>query len=334
MKRRQFLANCGTTLTGLTLFPRQVFAQELASTRRFLVVYFEGGWDVLLSLDPRDPRETNAAEHQIEPAYDQLGSLQNRGDFGIQSAAGLRLGPSVPPTLLSLADRLSIINGIGMNTASHEVGRRYFITGRFPRGTTAVGSSTPSEIVAQSGEHFPIPHLSAGVEAYSDALPHYASALSINTANDLGTAFTPFAQFDPDVLAAVQGFQDATPDCSATRSDATGLVSQMRSSQQRARSFVEGGFSRFFDFNASDSETERLRQLYGLNRFHAPGAPGVAAYLASQALKNNVSQAVSVRVAAGLDTHSDWADTQPDAQENGWRLLAAMLEDLRTAPLP
>src|SRR5215210_6197621 len=39
---------------------------------------------------------------------------------------------------------LTIVRGVMMDTLTHEVGRRYFITGKFPRGLAANGSALPT----------------------------------------------------------------------------------------------------------------------------------------------------------------------------------------------
>src|SRR5262249_11655505 len=154
-------------------------APAAALNRKFVFAYFDGGWDILLGLDPRDPATNTAANQKIDPGYSQL--TMNYQQRGVQKAGNLSFGPAVPPELMKHARDMSIVNATSMDTASHEAGRRYFITGRFPRGITAVGSSTPSEIVAQIGDKTPIPHISAAVESYADSLPPYAAALNINS---------------------------------------------------------------------------------------------------------------------------------------------------------
>lgn len=314
-----------------SLLPKRARGDEVARDRKFLFAYFDGGWDLLLGLDPRDPASTTAREHQIEPAYDRLQGPY--GTRGVQRRGPLAFGPAVPPEFLAHAGDVSIINAIGMDTASHEVGRRYFITGRFPRGISAVGSSTPAEIVAQQGDRSPIPHLSAGVEAYASALPAYASALGVSSIADLGVALTPFFQLDPDVLSAVERYQDEAPGCEGRRLDRDGLTTSLLRSQRRARDYIRGDLSRFFDLTRTDDEMTVLRDLYGIeaNGFDG-GAPEVLAFVASQALKQNVCQCVSVRIASDLDTHSNWAQDQAPRQERGWRALAALISDLKATP--
>lgn len=336
LSRRALLRGAATGATGLllgSLFPRRSLAQA-ARTRRFVFAYFEGGWDILLGLDPRNPATTNAQQHQIEVGYDQLnGVYQARG---VQQVGNLSFGPAVPPELLAHSGKLSVVNGIGMDTAAHEVGRRYFITGRFPRGISAVGSSTAAEVAAQLGDASPIPHLSAAVEAYARDLPSFATPLSVNSVSDLSVALTPFAEIDPSILSAVQAYQDEPAGCGAKQMDRDGLSSTLLRNQQRARTYIEQQLGSIFDLTRADPAMAALRDRYGIGGGDtvAPDSPEVLAFTAGQALKESISQCVSVRLSAGLDTHSNWAEDQAPRQERGWRALASLLTDLEESPAP
>jgi hypothetical protein len=336
--RRSFLKVSAASAGGLflgSLFSRRADADPSpsapAANRKFVFAYFDGGWDILLGLDPRDPASVTPAQNQIDPGYGQLtAAYQSRG---VQQKGALSFGPAVPPELLAHAADMTIVNAISMDTASHEAGRRYFITGQFPRGITAVGSSTPAQIVAQVGDKSNIPHISAAVEAYADSLPPYASALNINSIADLDVALTPFGMVDSSILSAVQGYQDANPGCEGTRMDRDGVVTGMLRSQKRARAYIKANLGRIFDvYNRQDADMTALKQLYGLTGAAlAPDSPEILAFVAEQAIKANMCQCVSVRIATQLDTHSNWAQDQAPRQERGWRALAALISDLKAS---
>lgn len=331
IRRRQLLKGALHVAGGLSLaplLPRSAAAQA-SDPRRFLFAYFEGGWDQLLALDPRDPRTTNAETHRIDPAYGQFAT----GARGIQRVGELTFGPALPASFLRHAPRFSIVRGINMDTAAHEVGRRYFITGRVPRGLSAVGSSIAAEIAAVLADASPIPYLSAAVEAYARDLPPHARPLSVASLTDLNVALTPFSEIDPAVLSALMAFQDAEPSCSARRLDGEGLATQLRESQVRARRYLEGELARIFDLARNDPEMTALRARYGITG-NNPADPRALGFAAGQALKSGTSQVVSVRVAQGLDTHSAWAGTHPGALESGFTVLAAILDDLEATPAP
>ncbi len=335
LTRRNLLGRGALGLGGLLLggggvLPQRVLAQATAARRKFLFAYFEGGWDILLGLDPRDPGTTTAGTHQIDPAYGQLaGNYQARG---VQRRGALSFGPAVPPELLAHAADCSIVNAVTMDTASHEVGRRYFITGQFPRGLTAVGSSLPAEIIARLGDNVPIPNLSAGVESYATGLPPHASALTAGSLADLLVALTPFAQIDPEVLAAVEAYQDGGAGCEGQKLDRDGLTSSAVRSGRRARAYIQAQLAGLFDLSRTDAEMTALRERYGIDGGSTAASPEVLAFAGAQALKHDVSQCVSVMVAQGLDTHSNWAQDHAPRQEAGWRALAAVISDLKASP--
>ena len=86
LHRRDFLrgslaAGAGlATLGGLDPLQQLSYAQQTnpdAPDRYYIFCYFSGGWDVLLGLDPRDPRdfpsETESLRHsRIQPGYETL----------------------------------------------------------------------------------------------------------------------------------------------------------------------------------------------------------------------------------------------------------------------
>lgn len=337
LTRRGFLSGLSMAAGGLVLgpmLPRQARAQAAAG-RKFVFAYFEGGWDQLLGLDPRDPNTTNAVDHKIEPAYNQLGAYAQRG---VQTAGNLSFGPAVPAAMLAHADKCSIIRAIGMDTAAHEVGRRYFITGQFPRGIAAVGSSAAAHIVAQQGDNAEIPFLAAGVEAYARELPSFASPLAVSGIGELLVALQPFVAIDPAVRAAVVAYQDEAMSCGAKRLNRDGSAQTMLENQRRARRYIEGDLGSLFDLQRIDPNNPQydanlaaLATQYGIvggDSFRS-NSPEMLAFAAGQALKNNVSQSVAVRLAEGLDTHgNDWAQDHAQRQERGWNALAALITDL------
>jgi len=333
LTRRKLFSLSSRALAGFSL--AQLFGSRAAAAvpahRRFVFAYFEGGWDLLLGLDPRDPQTTNAREHRIQPGYDLLPAPYR--ERGIRERNGLRFGPSVPESLLAHAGDLSIVNGVGMDTAAHEVGRRYFITGRFPRGLTAVGASVPAEIAAAAGDGSPIPHLAAGVEAYASGLPSFAAPFRMNSITDLSVAFTPFVELPPAVLTAVRAFHEEGPGCEARSADHGGLVSDLEANRARAAGYIEDDLAQHFDVSRNDAEMSALRERYALNGA-APDSPQTLAFVAGQAIKHGISQCISVRIARNLDTHSDWAAGHPGALEQGFSALGALISDLKNSPLP
>ncbi|MEM7675216.1 MAG: twin-arginine translocation signal domain-containing protein, partial [Myxococcota bacterium] len=122
----QTFAVGGSALGLGAMWPRPSWA---AADRSFIFCYFRGGWDTLMALDPRDPAvftEERREQTRIEPAWDLL--PENYGRQILQPAgSNIPLGP-VCGALLPHIDRMTVVNGIAMDTVAHDVGRRYFIT--------------------------------------------------------------------------------------------------------------------------------------------------------------------------------------------------------------
>ncbi len=331
MDRRSVLkgAAAGLCMAFQPGWSRLAAARE-ADNRRFLFAYFDGGWDQLLALDPRDPATTRPDVHRIDPGYGRIAV----GARGVQRVGEMTFGPAVPRAFLRHAPRCAVIRGVHTDTAAHEVGRRYFLTGQFPRGLSAVGPSVAAEIAAHLGDQVPIPYLAAAVEAYAPGLPSHARPLSVASLTDLGVALTPFAAVDSVVLDAALAFQAEDPSCEARRLDGEGLATRLADSQRRARAYLGGELARVFDLSRTDGEMATVRARYGLEGVSNPTDPRILGFMAGQALKSGVAQVVSVRVAEGLDTHSNWAADHPGRLEQGFSTLAAIFDDLEATPGP
>src|SRR4051812_46319168 len=129
MNRRELLQLLGGSLVLSALDPRSVMARTQPDDF-FVFIHASGGWDVTLWADPRNERRGI-----VQPASTstlETGGLSHwrsaplEGDsktFEIVTPKGssLRLGPALG-NLVDLHDRLTIINGIAMNTVSHEDG--------------------------------------------------------------------------------------------------------------------------------------------------------------------------------------------------------------------
>ena len=124
---------------------RLAVASDLGTVpdRYFIFCYFAGGWDLLLGLDPRDPdifRPDRRGDTLIEPGYDLLQD-PNIAQEPLNSAVpGMDFGPYIGD-LLGWAPQMALVRGMSMDTLTHEVGRRRFITGKAPAGLQARGSS-------------------------------------------------------------------------------------------------------------------------------------------------------------------------------------------------
>ncbi|MEM9074383.1 MAG: DUF1501 domain-containing protein [Myxococcota bacterium] len=332
--RRKFLKNVlvaggATAIGGLGgLGTLSSLARGAGEEERFYVfVYFAGGWDILMSLDPRDPgvfTNENVGVTRIMPGYDVLGI-----DEPLQDRSGIRFGPFIGE-LGALASDLCVIRGMSMDTLTHEVGRRRFITGKSPSGLLARGSAGSAWLASAFGGNEPIPNLSIRVESFNPDLPSWASALRVSNSSDLVAMLRradPLLgeELDLEVNALLED------EALCPRSRHAPLLREADSSRRRVRTLIERDLQSLFDFRASTPEMEALRDRYGIgNDFN--GAEAQAA-VAAQALASGVCRCVTIQGAGGLDTHfNDWETDQGPRQQRGFNAVARLVRHLKELP--
>ena len=336
--RRRFVQCLGglglTALSGswLTELAHAADAPESGKPPRFFVfTYFSGGWDVLLSLDPRDPNiYTNAASGQtlIQPAYDLLDDDKNDGSL-VMTQDGTAFGPYIS-RLADHASRLAVVRGMSMDTLTHEVGRRRFLTGKPPSGLQARGSSVATWLAAHLGDQQTVPNLAIRVETYNVDQPNFASGLKVDRVTDLVRAFRAAdPALDPTVDAVLDDILRERADCPNAADSRTWQAAE--SGRRKAREMASHGYDALFDFQAKTDAMGALRQHYGIaaTGTAALETPEAAAAAAATALTAGLSRVVSFTATSGLDTHfDDWTTDHGPNQKRGFDNVAALAEDL------
>lgn len=338
MNRREFMRRTGLSAGALavsSMMGRTAHAAE-SLDRYFVHVYFEGGWDQLLALDPRDPavfNEGNMRETGIQPGYQFLPGAFSRG---LVTAGNHVFGPCVGE-LVDVADEINVVRGINMGTLTHEVGRRYFVTGRVPSGLAARGSSIPTIAAAQIGADRAVPHLSHLMENYNVDQPAFAAALPVAQVGHLQYILQESLGIPTGVPANVRGalgaYWSKHKNCRPeSGTSASRLADIFRDNRSRARDVMLSNLHRAFQFESP--ETAGVRAHYGLDGVPLESPLGRAA-LASQALKTGLSRVVSVALGSQLDTHDGtWANDHSTRLAQGFTALARLIKDLRDTADP
>ncbi|MCG3173990.1 MAG: hypothetical protein GMKNLPBB_02207 [Myxococcota bacterium] len=338
LKRRSFLKLAGAAAGAAMLAPSLDMAEALAAVnpkRRFIFAYFSGGWDTLLSLDPRDPNQFTGdriGETLIQPAWEMIPANFPK-TINQPSGSNIGFGPVVGEFARHF-DVSCVVRGISMDTVTHEVGRRYFLTGLPPRGLTAAGSAAPTRIVAQQGDQTPIPNLVSRVESYNDNLPTFATGLAVNSVSDL--VFT-LSDLWPENLRFIREqvnvFRDGKVICDPADANRRGFMNLYQETQGKARDLLAKNLGQHFNFlDGRDAAMQKIRQRYSINSMDSGAAQAAMAF---QALKLGIAQCVSIEIARNLDTHDDnWSDDQPNNQAAGWNALATLVNDLKNEPHP
>jgi uncharacterized protein (DUF1501 family) len=345
--RRRFLEIMGlgagvVALDSFTL-PLSALAATPESQQLLLFVYCSGGWDQLLCWDPRpndnplyqtNERYAGPGTSGIYPGYDLVSdsgvqAVLAQSPSGIQKRGNLSFGPAVPEALLAHASDLCLVRGMSMDTLSHEVGRRFFTTGKFPRGLAPNGSSLPTMVAALEGNAALLPNLSIGTESYNEGQPAFASPVRVSSASDVLNVLKPLGSvLSPDSDQALLAFEQASDTCRHDELDGAGLASLFKDSRKQARAMVNGSAATLFSYSIT-KPVEPLFSTLGISTSaELSGAKGKAA-IAALALENGLSQAVSVQLASGLDDHSDWDVDHATTLRNTFEALGNLITYLR-----
>lgn len=163
MKRRTILQ-----LLGTLALPRIAWSSPKAADQFFVFVHASGGWDVTLWADPRNERKG-----LVEPASTdntdagpiarwkprKLDGDTDTFEILAPQNVALRFGPGIGD-LYDFRDRLTIVNGLAMNTVSHPDGTAYSATGRHLAGGRAPASSIDVAIGNELGVEQQLPIVS------------------------------------------------------------------------------------------------------------------------------------------------------------------------------
>lgn len=313
---------------------------------------FSGGWDTLYCLDPRNNHDFSEPAAGIYTGFELVTDaptksvIEQTGGSGLVTPDGSAV--SYGPTMSKLAAEhyqdLCVVRGVNMGTLTHEVGRRYFLTGKFPRGLAASGSSLETWWAAASGalDHHEIPNLVAGgAETYNEGLTPLASGLAVPGYAEMLQVLRPLnaaVALDGSVEQAAAQLHHGNY-CVHRQLDAKGHVATHLSAWSKAQTLANGGLWKHFDFKPSPpagSQLERLYQAFGVDPANPAaalsGKPRGQAALAAQALVNRISQVVLLRLVNVTDAHfdDDWPSNHPANQRAGFDAVSELITYLKT----
>ncbi|MBK05328.1 MAG: hypothetical protein CL920_12315 [Deltaproteobacteria bacterium] len=346
MNRRNVLKalTLGAGTFALTPFRAPLKANPKEPLRNFIFCYFQGGWDHLLCLDPRDPnsadfKDSNSKNSKIMLDWDRCDLGGGRSKFNVDlvqpSGSNIAFGPVMESFANNHFQDSCVVRGISMDTVSHQVGRRYFITGKMPQGSNANGSSIPTQIVAEQGDLSIIPNLSVRVETYNQGHQAFASGLRVSSVDDLlSTLKDGPSSPKNEMRKLLEAYRRDVPDCDPVSLNADGLMTLLKDAQKKSRVLVDSNLGKLFNFNdTSNSELAALKKRYRIpSSLSSTQAQAAMAY---QAIKYQVAQCVSIEIARGLDTHGpEWSTLQPQRLYDGFELLDTLVTDLKQTPHP
>lgn len=324
--RRRLLelgAGATTLATLSSVMPLAPLFADAPRPKRYVSVYFSGGWDVLMGPDPRLPGTYGGLDVGTELLAPQY-----------QNPVAVNVGPTstyLAAPFASLAghtDVLTLFRGVNFNTVSHAAGQAYGITGIAPAGNTARGSSlaTAMSTLPPMPTSSPIiPNVAIGIPSYNSGYGPSASAMRLATASQiLHMLSAPGQQFSAGVEALLDAARNDITTCVSPRFDGPQLDAEQRLSRQRLARIAREQLASRFDATAGS----RLSTLYGLNGANDADSNYRAA-VAGELIASGIAQSVSLTVVEGLDTHTLWGSQQPMLMERGATALSRLLTHLR-----
>lgn len=321
--RRTLLTGAAAGLAA-ALTPARFLQAAPQGDRRFVLLFFAGGWDVLLNADTRDPGRSYGPELHL--GTDLLPG-EYKTPINVSLGGQETLWGAPMRSLVRHADVATIFRGVNMNTVAHPNGRAYANTFVQPAGQSPRGDSLGVRMSMGGAMSDVVPSLSVGVPSYNPSLGPSYSALSVSDGREVYRMLQPNAReidtYSQQLLA--QARQDSKS-CLGDAYEGERLDDYLRQAREqvqelRARKLAE-------DFNLASNDALQRRYGYGtLGDFM--GNPRALAALTYQAIASGLTSTVVTRLLRNVDDHADWASRHPQALAAGFDAMATLIDDLR-----
>ncbi|MEP6862960.1 MAG: DUF1501 domain-containing protein [Deltaproteobacteria bacterium] len=342
MQRRTFLRLVGAGSAALlhdALHPRPLFAatQAAPADQFFIFIHASGGWDVTLWADPRNEKrglvEPASTENTDLAALTHWKSAKLDGDvetFQILEAGALRFGPGIGD-LIDLHDRLTVINGLAMNTVSHPDGTAFSCTGRHLAGGRSPAASIDVAITNELGTAQLLPDVAIGFPAayVGDHLDRRAIPLRIANAGVMAKSLARSDAYlkDGDRAAITALLADEAHDL-AGHSVFPETFERLASQEEALPHLLGNELKTAFTPQA-------LQAAYPQLDYKAKniGGGALGAAFAVEAMKRNLIRTIGFAL-GGLDTHNQNYKQHAHTQQELFGTIAKLVKLLDVTPHP
>ena len=337
-RRNLFKGLAGATAFGAVAPAMRLFA-EPPENFRFVSLYLNGGWDVLLGLDARAPDMNYEGLQQgynlLESEFRTPISVELGGRSVLLGAATAALHEAGPGGAAPHSSLMTLFRSVNMNTVAHAAGRAYVNTYRSPIGVVPRGSSfgTVMSTAGVLNDGLVLPNVSIGMPTFNDAYPADYTGVGTSLSSNIIDLLRPAdnTRLDDETEALLAQAQDASRTCVSRSYRGRRPADELRSSRERVRRLLEEDVGALF--NVADAEQgAALRARYGLSEADARNArhPSTVAAIVGQLLTTGLSRSVSATIQVGMDTHNtNWQTTQGQKQRDTFNALSHLLWDLR-----
>ena len=343
MQRRTFLkvlsSSAALAFAGLPPLTSMADIARANDTEFFVFIHAAGGWDVTLWADPRnevqgivEPANTDNTEKSQLRLWTDAPLAEGSKTFELvrPKNSNLVFGPGIGG-LAEMPDRITIVNGLAMNTVAHPDGATFSATGRHPQGGRVAASSIDTMISNELGLGQLLPTISVRFPSafVGDTLDRRAVPLTVD---DVGSVSRTL-------------FRAQNYDSNGERDKVTALLSQEANDLAKRSTYpgvLQGldlqyqGLQRMLSSNLQDVfSANGLRKAHPefnyKGRFTA--GPTVNAAFAVEAMKRNIVRCVSF-ACGSFDTHGNNYKTHAQNQQELFDMIAQMVKSLDATPHP
>jgi hypothetical protein len=341
MKRRNFLKLVGGGAAGAMLLQHKPLWAAAAKTSDefFIFVHASGGWDVTLWADPRNekkgivdpatPENTDIGPVKLWKTATAAGDIDS---FQVIEPAGskLRFGPGIGD-LIDLRDRLTIVNGLAMNTVSHTDGTAFSATGRHLAGGRPPASSVDVAIANELGVEQLLPTLAVSFPAsfVGERLDRRAIPLRVSTVASIAKSLSR--------SEAYLGEEDRTEITALLTDEAHQLAKRANYPETYERLAAQtSALPHLLGNELKAAFTQKaLQDAYPQfdykARFQAGGA--LSAAFAVEAMKRNLVRCIGFAM-GGLDTHNQNYKQHAHIQQELFGVIATLVKIMDATPHP
>ncbi len=307
----------------------------------FILIHASGGWDVTLWSDPRnervglvEPASTDNTDWTKIRRFKPVTVDADTNSFEILTAPnGMRFGPTLG-NLFDLASRLTVINGLAMNTVSHPDGTWFSATGRHLAGGRPVASSIDTMLSNEFGttQLFPTVSINYPSSYIGAGLDRRVVPLKIGSIGTIAKTLTRSATFETTAErdAVTVLLSQEAQDLAQIANDPVPLLA-LDSQYQSLRKMLDPAQN----LTAVFDQTKLVKAHPELNAVfsNTQQAAAIDAAFAIEAMSRNLVRSVSFATSS-FDTHNTNYKNQAITQQDLFDLLAALVIKLDTTPHP
>jgi len=244
--------------------------------------------------------------------------------------SNLVFGPGIG-ALAEVPDRITVINGLAMNTVAHPDGSTYSATGRHPQGGRVAASSIDTMLANELGTGQLLPTVSLRFPSafVGDNLDRRAVPLAVDDVSSVGRTLFRSQMFDANAERdKVTALLSEEASDLAKRSTYPGVLEGMDLQYQSLRRMLGTNLQEVFTANS-------LKTLHPQFNYKARfgAGPAVNASFAVEAMKRNIVRCVSFTFGS-FDTHGNNYKTHAQNQQELFDMVATLLRALDATPHP